>query len=81
MIMSFYGTKEHQDLVMEVLDDSSTRFFPKWNCYMTFYFWNKDPENFGRIEDRSLEVFQDKVRIASVKLMELREMEKSKVGI
>ena len=76
--MSFYGTKEHQDLVMEVLEHQSTNFFQKWNCYMTFYFWIKDPQNFDRIEDQSLEVFQEKVRVASAKLMELREMEKSK---
>ena len=49
-------------------------FYPKWNSYITFYFWVEDPENFGRIEDENLEDFTQKVRDASAKLLELQNL-------
>ena len=57
---------------MEVMSSRHTAFYPKWNSYITFYFWCEDPENFGRIEDEDLEEFTQKVRDASAKLLELQ---------
>ena len=70
--MTVYGTAEHQDLVMEVMSSRHTAFYPKWNSYITFYFWCEDPKNFGRIEDEDLDEFTQKVRDASAKLLELQ---------
>lgn len=72
--MSFHGTIEHENLVMEVMSSRHTAFYPKWNSYITFYFWVEDPENFGRIEDENLEDFTQKVRDASAKLLELQNL-------
>lgn len=72
--MSFHGTIEHENLVMEVMSSRHTAFYPKWNSYITFYFLVQDPENFGRIEDENLEDFTQKVRDASAKLLELQNL-------
>ena len=70
---AIYGTKEHQDLVMEVLDSEHTNYFDKWECYASTFFWLKDPESFPqRIEDKDLEVFTDKIRIAAAKYLEMK---------
>ena len=44
------------------------------NGSATYYFFNlKDPDNFpGRIEDEDLEIFQDKLRIAAAKYLEIQ---------
>ena len=71
---ALYGTKDHQDLVMEVLESEHSNYFDKWDCYISMYFWLKDPINFPeRIEDKSLEVFTDKIRIAAAKYLEMQQ--------
>ena len=75
----FYGTPEHQDLVMEVMKSEHTGYFEKWNCYMSLFFTcGKYWENFKRIEDEDLEVFTEKVRIDAAKYLELAHMEEAK---
>tara|TARA_B100001093_G_C26644910_1_gene934872 strand:- start:100 stop:369 length:270 start_codon:yes stop_codon:yes gene_type:complete len=71
----FYGTPEHQDLVMKVMDSSHTCYYEKWNCYMSLFFTcGKYWQNFQRIEDEDLEVFTEKVRIDAAKYLELAHM-------
>ena len=66
-----FGTQQHQDLVMEAMEGA--RYFEKWKCYMSFFFNLKDPDNFpGRIEDEDLEIFQDKLRIAAAKYIQIQ---------
>ena len=66
-----FGTQQNQDLVMEAMEDE--RYFKKWKCYMSFFFNLKDPDNFqGRIEDEDREIFQDKLRIAAAKYLEIQ---------
>ena len=75
----FYGTQEHQDLVMEVMNHSTTGYMEKWNCYMTLFFTCKEHnEHFSRIEDEDLEVFTDKVRAAAAKFLELDHLKNEK---
>lgn len=72
--MSVYETKEHQDLVQEVLNDKSTAYFPKWKTYITFFFWVKDNQHFPeRIESSDLEVFTEKIRVASAEYLRLNK--------
>ena len=58
---------------MEVLESEHTNYFDKLECYAPTYFWTKDPENFPQhIEDKDLEVFTDKIRIAAAKYLEMK---------
>ena len=75
----FCGTPEHQELLMKVMKSDLTGYFEKWNCYMTLFFTcGKYWENFSRIEDADLEIFTDKIRVASAKYLELAHMEEAK---
>jgi len=74
--MSIYGTKEHLDLVQKVLKDKSTAYYPKWENYITFFFSVKDKVHFPkRIESSDLEVFTEKIRIASAEYLRLHRTE------
>ena len=73
----FYGTPEHQDLVMKVMHSHYT--FINCNCYTSLFFTlGKYSQNFEWIEDADLEVFTEKVRIDAAKYLELAHMKKKK---
>lgn len=69
-----YKTKEHQDLVREVMNDRSTMFVRNWGIYTTFFFHNADPINFpGRVDGVDIDDFAENVRTAAAKYLESSE--------
>tara|TARA_A100001201_G_scaffold94528_1_gene81938 strand:- start:498 stop:728 length:231 start_codon:yes stop_codon:yes gene_type:complete len=68
-----YGSKKHQELVSEVLDESF--FMPRTSTYMTHYFWDRDYKNFSRIEDECLLTFTDKINAAAAAYLERQMMQ------
>ena len=70
-ISSVWGTKEHQELVMEVFNHPSTCYFPVDTYWSTHYFLINDSEfDYGLMRADDLEIFTDKVRIAAATYLE-----------
>ena len=64
-------SQDIRELVKVVLGDPSTAFYPKWNMYISMFFFNKDCENFSeRIEDSDFQEFTQKICIASQRFLE-----------
>ena len=76
-IPAVFGTAEHQQIVMEIMNHPTTRYYPfpapydDKGLYHTPYFQVADASfDYGLIESDCLEVFTDKVRIACATYLE-----------
>ena len=66
-----FGSEQHQQLVMDVMESPLTCFYPQSNSYSTNFFFANDAEfDYGVMEFDDLDVFTDKVRIACATYLE-----------
>ena len=75
-----FGTEEHQQMVMEIMNHPTTRYYPfpapydDKGFYHSPYFQVADPcFDYGLLESDCLEVFTDKVRVACATYLERKQ--------